>query len=60
MTSRLPRENQSRRFGEKLGKMRDLGKGNILVLLDLGKGHVRDFSSRFLSKLFKLLSIVAK
>lgn len=37
MTSRLPRENRSRRFGEKLGKMRDLGKGNILVLLDLEK-----------------------
>lgn len=59
MTSRLPRENRSRRW-ERSGKMRDLGKGNILVLLDLGKGHVRDFSSRFLSKLFKLLSIVAK
>lgn len=61
---RLPRENRSCRWESwvKSGfwKMRDLGKGNILALFNLGEDYVRDFTNRFSSKLFKLLSITGK
>lgn len=64
MTSRLPRENRSCRWENRVKsgfwKMRDLGKGNILALFNLGEDYVRDFTNRFSSKLFKLLSITGK